>query len=228
VARDGQLTIEDMDSHNGTFVRGDRVRRRALAPEDMIRIGGFTVLKYCLIDSVEEELRRRLLAAALRDPLTGVHNRRHFDERLAAECAAARRHERPLSLLMVDVDDFKAINDRHGHRVGDAVLRAVAQALLEGVRREDAVFRYGGEEFAILLRETGLAGAVRLADRLRKRVAKLRAPGAAAHGARITVTISIGAAAYTPDLADGDLIERADAGLYRAKRQGKDRVVSAG
>src|SRR5207237_430473 len=113
------------------------------------------------------------LYAALRDPLTDLYNRRHFDERFTAECAAARRHKRPCSLLLIDIDDFKVVNDSCGHQVGDDVLRIVGKALQETLRQEDEVFRFGGEEFAIIARETAVPGALELAERLRARIRRI-------------------------------------------------------
>ncbi len=220
-----EVVLEDLGSRNGTFVGDQRITRHVLANEDLIRVGASSILKFCYIDTLEEEARRRLVAAALRDALTGVYNRRHFDERLASECAAARRHARALSLLLIDIDDFKPVNDRHGHPVGDDVLRSTAQALKEGVRQEDLVFRYGGEEFAVLLRETGLDGALRLAARLCKKVARLR--HGPADGPEIKVTISVGVAAYAPDTDEQQFLQLADSGLYQAKRTGKNRAIAA-
>jgi two-component system, cell cycle response regulator len=226
--RGDQVMLEDLGSRNGTFIGEERIERRRLVSEDLIRIGATTILKFCYIDTLEEDFRRRLLDAALRDPLTGVFNRRYFDERLTAECAAALRHGRALSLLMIDVDDFKLLNDRHGHQVGDAVLQSMANTVKEGLRREDVMFRYGGEEFAILLRETALEGARQLADRLIKKTARMRHHVSEKRGAPgIAITMSIGVAAFSPGMGERDLVQLADAGLYHAKRTGKNRVESA-
>lgn len=219
----GRFIVEDMGSRNGTFVGNVRVTQRELQPDDLIRVGSFTAMRFCMLDAVEEEFQRRLASAAIRDPLTGLYNRRHFDERLLLEVSLARRHSRPLSLVMFDVDDFKSINDRHGHRVGDEVLRAVGEALQRDLRREDETFRYGGEEFALLARETPLRGAVQVAERTLAALRTLRITTGT--GQVVTVRASAGAA----ELPDGSakaaqLVERADAALYAAKRAGKDRV----
>ena len=224
--RGNDVVLEDLDSRNGTFVGNGRIERHTLATEDLVRVGATTVLKFCFIDSLEEGFRKRLLDAALRDALTGVYNRRHFDERLTHECATARRHKRPLSLLLIDVDDFKSINDSHGHTAGDAVLRGIAQTLRDGLRSEDLPFRYGGEEFALLLRETDLAGAVRLAERLRKRVERTPFPTGEHMGPpHLSITISVGVTTFSGSVTDRELVKKADAGLYDAKRAGKNRVV---
>jgi diguanylate cyclase (GGDEF)-like protein len=218
------LEVEDLESRNGTFVGEKRVERRVLAAEEIVRLGGTSVLKYSLIDSVEEEYRARMHRAALLDPLTMMFNRRHFENRLAAECAACRRHGRPLILLLADIDDFKQINDRHGHPAGDTVIRGVAAALQANLRTEDTVFRFGGEEFAILARETTLEGAVQLGDRLRQAVAALHFPVEGAQE-EVSVTVSLGVAQFRP-APENDIVQRTDEALYRAKHQGKNQVVA--
>jgi diguanylate cyclase (GGDEF)-like protein len=223
--REGQYILEDAQSKNGTFVEGNKIESRALAEDDIVALGGVTVLKFCFVDERQERTHRRLLAAAVRDPLTGVYNRLHFDERLSAECASARRHRRPLCLLMIDIDDFKPINDRYGHPFGDHVLRGVAAAIQQTIRREDVVFRYGGEEFAVLVRETGMLGALRLADRLRERVASISFADDSVEDT-VEVRISVGAAEFDPTTDERDLVARADGGLYSAKRTGKNRTVA--
>jgi diguanylate cyclase (GGDEF)-like protein len=177
---------------------------------------------------------------AIRDGLTGLYNHRYFYERLAQEVARSQRYGTPLSLLMIDLDDFKRFNDRHGHLLGDEALMAVARSLLAEVRRDvDIVARYGGEEFAVLLPSTpcrdelsatACAGqepgcpAATVAARIRSRVAR-ELFGAGADGPPGGLTVSIGAATLPDAANDGhELIERADKALYLAKRLGKDRV----
>lgn len=217
------VELEDLDSRNGTFVGEERIKKRRLGLDEIVRLGARTVIKLCFMDELEAEAHRRLLDAALRDALTGVYNRRQFHDRLATETAAARRYGRPLSLLLMDIDNFKSINDRHGHPAGDAVLRAVAGSLRAGARREDDVFRYGGEEFAILARETDLAGGLRLAERRLADVRALRFPEL--RNVIGSVTISAGVAAFDPRESAEQLVQRADGALYAAKRAGKDRAL---
>ena len=158
------------------------------------------------------------------DPLTGLTNRRGMEEHLARAISAARRHEHPVAILMVDVDHFKSVNDEHGHAAGDRVLEQLGSVMAGVVRAEDVIGRWGGEEFVAVLPETELAEALALAERLRATVAEARPvlPG----GRRLAVTVSIGVSASI----DGTLDERlalADAALYEAKAAGRDRVVSA-
>lgn len=158
------------------------------------------------------------------DALTRLHNRRRFDEDLARETRHAQRHGLPLALVMCDVDHFKRFNDTHGHTHGDEVLQRFAALLEAGLRAGDRAYRYGGEEFALLLRDTDAVGAVALAERIRATVADALLPGGAE-----PVTASFGVATAPRDGYQGeDLLLAADAALYAAKRAGRDRVVAPG
>jgi diguanylate cyclase (GGDEF)-like protein len=168
-----------------------------------------------------------LAADATTDPLTGLLNRRQLEARAAAAIHLARRHRRPLSCLLLDIDHFKEVNDRYGHLAGDAVLREVARRLRESIRRSDVVARFGGEEFLLLLPETECGGALLAAERIRRYLAAapvaLPPPRPA-----LFVTASIGVAGWSPDLPDAAaLFEAADRALYQAKGSGRDRVAPA-
>jgi two-component system cell cycle response regulator len=175
----------------------------------------------------EDALRRlrddnaRLEVLALTDPLTQVLNRRALTQRLSAELDRARRYNSVVTLLMLDIDFFKDVNDAYGHLAGDAILQETAAILTRAVRSVDIVARYGGEEFAVVLPETTEAGAVAFAERLRERIA-----GQAFSSGGIRVTASIGVAAFPAPLIDTaeDLFARSDAALYRAKAEGRNRV----
>jgi diguanylate cyclase (GGDEF)-like protein len=162
---------------------------------------------------------------ALSDDLTGLANRRHAEEHLAGEMLRAERFSAPIAVVLADLDDFKLINDRYGHPVGDAVLREFARTLRESVRDIDLAARWGGEEFIMILPGTDAQGAAHLASRVRAAFA--RRPVLGPDGTRIELSASFGVAAF-PDLASAaELIAAADAALYAAKRAGKDRVVTA-
>ncbi len=153
-----------------------------------------------------------------------MNNRRHFDETLEREYLRARRHRRPLSLLVLDIDHFKKINDQYGHLAGDHVLRELAGLVQGRVRRDETVARYGGEEFVVLLPETTLEGAVSLAENLRARIA---AHSFVFQNTNIPVTVSIGCSeAIEADSTAPDLFRRADELLYQAKKGGRNRVCS--
>lgn len=169
------------------------------------------------------QLKRALDAMARQagtDALTGLPNRRSLDTALDAQCAMASREGRPCAVLMLDLDHFKAINDTHGHAVGDAVLRAFGQRLQAQLRRSDLCARYGGEEFVVLLAGTPFEPAEDVAERLRASVNE--AP--LVEG--VTATVSVGTASHRPDDDAASLLARADAALYEAKRGGRNRVVS--
>ena len=166
---------------------------------------------------------RRIASQAATDSLTGLGNRWTFDEELALEWRRAERVGDPLALILADIDDFKAINDTHGHRVGDEVLRVVGRVLSENVRQVDLAARYGGEEFAVIVPETDLEGAAQLAERLRVALEKeqIKLPD----GSHVAVTASFGAAVKGDLPGAEDLVAAADVTLYEAKRAGKNRVA---
>jgi diguanylate cyclase (GGDEF)-like protein len=161
--------------------------------------------------------------------LTGLANRRRFDEALDSECRRARRENAPLALIMTDVDFFKKYNDSYGHQGGDDCLRRVATVLAQGARRPaDLAARYGGEEFALILPHTTLEGAAVVADAMRRGVAGLNLLHASSSVAP-HVTLSLGVAAISPgepDVGPETLIERADNALYDAKREGRNCFVT--
>jgi diguanylate cyclase (GGDEF)-like protein len=163
------------------------------------------------------------------DELTGLGNRRKFDLELGRGLALANRLNLPLSLMMLDIDYFKAVNDRQGHQVGDEYLAAIGRVLAAAVRKgEDVATRFGGEEFALLLSNTGMGGAQILAERIRADIEALRLPNSGSPNE--IVTVSIGIAALDPGAAAGTdtLVGRADRALYRAKQAGRNRVIAEG
>jgi diguanylate cyclase (GGDEF)-like protein len=168
-------------------------------------------------------LYKQAVEKAYIDPLTGLNNRAAFDKSIEQEIELATRHKHTLTLMMLDIDRFKQINDNYGHIVGDAVLKNFADCIMECMRRSDIIFRYGGEEFSILLRNTQVAGAKLLAERMRKNVEEMEFDY---NNIKLNVSVSIGLA----ELKEGDdrnkLIERADALLYKAKESGRNRVMS--
>jgi diguanylate cyclase (GGDEF)-like protein len=166
---------------------------------------------------------REAEARASTDALTGLPNRRYFDE-FCALLARRRRSEDAIGILMVDIDRFKLLNDAYGHAVGDEVLRAVAGAIASAVREDDVPARFGGEEFAVLLRNPHLEEAVEVGERIRVAVSSLDLSRYGVEAASVSVGVAVATAPHQPIV---DIIEQADRALYDAKRRGRDRVVAA-
>ncbi len=221
----GQFVFEDSGSLNGSYINQTRTSTHIMAHGDRIRLGSGVHLLFQLVDADAEQVLVHLYQFAVRDGLTGVHNRRWLQERLTAEVAHARRHKREFSAILLDLDHFKVVNDSHGHLAGDEVLKATAKAMAANVRTEDLVARYGGEEFVVLARDSGLDAALVLAERIRSCIAALEVPF---EGLILKVTASIGIACLGqlgPDACGPDLLERADQAMYKAKSSGRNRVV---
>ena len=221
---EGTAAIVDLKSTNGTFCNGERIDTHVLQDGDKIQIGTTTIIKFSLQDSLEEDFQRHQYETATRDPLTNCCNKNSFLERLPSEFAFAKRHDKPLSLAMLDIDRFKKINDSYGHLAGDFALRKLGSVLREKLRADDFLARYGGEEFALIMRETPKRSALQTAERLRKLVATTVFKY---EGEKIAVTVSIGVATWPADHihSSQDLIKAADANLYAAKRKGRNKVV---
>ena len=217
--------IQDLESKNGTFVQEKLVSRARLNDGDWVQLGPRVGFRYSITDAGQEELLKRLYESSTRDALTGAYNRKHFDERLHAEVAFALRHGTEASLVLFDIDFFKKINDEHGHQAGDKVLQQIAQTAQRRLRTEDLLARFGGEEFAIVLRGTDRAAGGLVAERLRAMIGALpviieRTP--------VPITISAGCAslACCQVKTPAELVAVADRRLYVAKRGGRNRVVS--
>ena len=186
--------------------------------------GQLSAVVETLRDLTDEKMAQIALEQlATRDGLTGLANRRCFDDTLQAEWNRALRQLQPLSLLMVDVDNFKAYNDAHGHLGGDDCLKRVARAVASEMRANDLVARYGGEEFAVILPNQSLKGAAIVAERIRCRVEQLQLPCRFAAG-HVTVSIGAATAIAGPDNHASQLVAIADAALYRAKHLGRNRI----
>jgi two-component system cell cycle response regulator len=219
--------VRDLRSRNGTFVNGRPVAHARVSDGTRIQLGATTTLRFAMSDETDAEFQRRIADAALRDPLTGLHNRAMFAERLAAEMLAYRSRPRPLALLALDVDRFKRVNDAYGHVAGDTVLKTVATAIRSAVPPEDVVARWGGEEFVVLLHDAPPARAATIAEQVRAATA---AAVTTCRGEAVQVTVSVGAAVLAPprrvipEAAERVLVEAADRALYRAKGLGRDRV----
>jgi diguanylate cyclase (GGDEF)-like protein len=214
--------VDTADVVNGLRLGAhDYLRKPFEANELMARVSAALRTKW-----LQDELRARnaeLDRVSRIDMLTNIYNRRHLDEHLRAVISAARRHDRTVGVLIVDIDHFKNVNDEHGHLAGDAVLREVAARLQQAMRTEDALGRWGGEEFLAVLTDTPPEGVRVMAERLRQVVAA--APFTLDDGSQIRVTVSVG---HTNGREDAEvLVHRADDALYVAKAEGRNRVAAA-
>lgn len=218
-------TLEDLGSTNGTFLNGAPVVGvMRLAPGDRIALGGH-VFRFVIMDPVERAFHQELVALGTLDPLTGLPNRRSIFGELHKAFDLARRHGRPLSVILCDLDHFKRVNDELGHPAGDEVLKAFGARVRGVLRESDSAGRIGGEEFLLVLPETDLEGARWLAERVRNALAQ--APVALAAGPR-AVTCSLGYGSQVPSDPDsGTLVARVDEALYRAKAEGRNRACPA-
>lgn len=207
----------------GVISATDREDDRPFTREDVssLRVLAAPVALALARELAVSEAEQYAHAAAI-DPLSGLFNRRYLHVRLEEELERARRHQIPLALLMIDLDDFKMVNDKYGHLAGDSVIKEVAVILRRTVRMFDVCTRYGGEEFAILMPNSGAQSAATVAERIRRRIESYRFSEPAL--APLTVTASIGLAVSTTQLLPRDLIDRADQALYQAKSLGKNRV----
>ena len=218
--------LEDLNSSNGTYLNGRRITSCELANGDTVQLGPRVAFRFSLASQDEENALKQLYDSSVRDPMTRLYNRHYFANQLESEFAFAIRHRTPLSVLLLDVDFFKKVNDTYGHQAGDEVLKSVAKVLGEQLRTEDVLARYGGEEFVVLLRQIKVEEAELAAERLRKSV---KQTAISFEGQLIPVTVSIGCAGLgcleTP--SPDELLKTADERLYQAKEQGRNRVVGA-
>jgi diguanylate cyclase (GGDEF)-like protein len=225
VRQDGRYHVTDLGSTNGTFVNNAIKVESPLQDGDYLRIGN-CIYRFLGGGNLEAEYHEEIYRLTVLDPLTGVPNRRHFQEFVDREVARAARHHRPLALALIDIDHFKAINDSMGHLAGDLTLRQLASSVGGTIRRDELFARYGGEEFAIVLPELDEAQAVAVGERVRRTVAD---QDFAFGGRRYKVTVSVGVAATSGGEAvqTADLLRRADDMLYKAKAAGRNRVCPA-
>jgi len=226
VCEDGKYFVEDLGSRNGTFLQGKRITRAEIKDDDWVQLGARVAFRFTLTDSRQEGLLRKLYESSTRDALTGAYNRRHFEDRLRAEIAFAVRHATDCALILLDLDHFKRVNDTYGHPAGDDVLRHMSSIAIRALRTEDVFARFGGEEFAVILRGASTRGAARLAERLREALSQQHA---VYEGQEIAVTLSAGCAALsccaTP--SPDEVVAIADRRLYAAKQAGRNRVVAS-
>ena len=223
---DGYLIL-DLGSTNGTFVNDQQVTTpTVLRDGNFLRVGN-CIYKFLTGGNIEADYHEEIYRLTITDGLTNINNHRFLIDFLDRELARSIRHERPLSVLMLDLDRFKQVNDKHGHLCGDHVLRELSHRLKSFVRREDLFARYGGEEFTMVLVETNSKEAGSAAERVRDAVANhpFRYEGIV-----LNLTVSIGATTTIGgegELTPAEILKRADVNLYKAKHAGRNRVFSS-
>ncbi len=220
----GHHSISYSLSHEGEHL-GELIFRRNQRFSEQEQANLESLLAALLYPMRNTLLYRAATQSALRDPLTDTGNRIAMDQTLQREIELARRHMQPLSLLMLDIDHFKRVNDTHGHSAGDDVLKAVAASIKNQLRNVDMVFRYGGEEFLILLSNTSREAAALVGERLRFAAQTEDYP---ADGRTVELTVSLGCSTLLPGESAESLLRRADSALYVAKREGRNRLTMAG
>lgn len=222
IATPDGVEVFDLRSSNGVTINGHRVQRQWLKEQDVVGLGNKTSFKFAHVTESGFRYQERMFDNAVHDSLTRLYNKRYFLGVLEQHLMTARKKLDSLTLFMLDVDHFKAINDTHGHPVGDAVLRHVSTLIRQESRNRDVIGRYGGEEFIMLLTDADAESAVRIAERIRRTIHENTLNINSLH---VKLTISIGVASAVDAKGSPDcLIALADERLYTAKRQGRNRV----
>lgn len=215
------VKIKDLDSTNGTFVNSQRITDTILHDGDLILIGR-VLFKFIRSSSIENRFFDQMYALATTDFLTGIFNRQHIISRLESEFARSRRYNRPLSVLLYDIDHFKHVNDSFGHLAGDQLLMESSRLIGKSVRNQDYYGRFGGDEFMIICPETDLNNTVLLAQRLVQVLAKW---SYSYQSRKLDFNISIGLAALSDEMRSAvDLIAKADTLMYRSKQRGRNHI----
>lgn len=217
------FVVVDLNSTNGTFVNNERIERKTLENSDRLHIGT-SILRFLIGGTIEASYHEEIYRLTIIDALTNTYNLRFFHERLEHELSRSARYIRPLSLMMLDIDHFKSLNDAFGHLAGDFVLRELANCVGSVLRKEDYLCRYGGEEFAVILPETDSESAMSLAERVRAAVAEHPFQF---ENQSFQVTLSIGVATVIgdPEMTVTGFTKLADDRLYQAKLAGRNRVA---
>ena len=218
----GDITIEDHESTNGTYINDRRVISRSiLRSGDRFQVGSVH-FKFLHELDIESAYHDAIYQLAIHDGITGIFNRSRFDEEIEREFSRARRHKRPLGLMLFDIDNFKDVNDTYGHLFGDFVLQDIANLVIKLLRQEQIFARVGGDEFSIICPETNAPGTTTLAERIAN---KIGAHPLSHQGVSLKVSCSFGVSGITEDdLNSNELYARADRAMYQSKNSGRNQV----
>ncbi|MDX1701875.1 MAG: GGDEF domain-containing protein, partial [Melioribacteraceae bacterium] len=222
---DGKIIIVDLNSTNGTYCNDNRIDKHILKDGDKVQIGSANIMKFSYQDSAEGQFQKELFESASKDNLTKIYNRAFFIERFSQEFSYALRHHSLLSLVILDIDYFKKVNDTYGHQAGDYILCEIVNVISKIIRKEALFARYGGEEFIILLRDINEEKAYIFANRIKEAVEEYKFKF---EGNVISLTISVGISTYKKgNFKDHEeMLRVADKYLYKAKNSGRNRVKS--
>lgn len=223
-----EYLLTDIDSRNGTFLNGRRIRQEKLTNGDKITIGE-TILRFDLLDEIDREYQRQIHRLISHDDLTGLLSSRSFFSELRREASRATAEDRPFCVLMMDGDNFKSVNDTHGHLTGSKTIEEIGYSIMTNLRSGDAAARFGGDEFAAFLLDADLAQGLVAAERIRASIEgyKFSILRTADTKGTHNITVSIGVSSFPDDSSDPiELVEMADSALYRAKREGRNRVAA--
>jgi diguanylate cyclase (GGDEF)-like protein len=224
-----RLYIKDLNSTNGIFVDGERVAQTVLSDGDKVLLGRRSILKFALQDEIEQSYQQQMYESTTKDGLTRTFNRKYFAQKIVADVSFARRHHIPFTLIILDIDFFKKVNDTYGHRTGDVALVTVTESIRQTIRAEDVLARYGGEEFAVLALGTNLKGGERLAERIRVRIAEqsIRALDHENQVFRVTASFGVATLPGGVEAEPEAVVSLADRNLYRAKEAGRNQIVAS-
>jgi two-component system, cell cycle response regulator len=224
ISQKSSVTLSDLGSTNGTYVNDELVDGETkLRNGDFVKIGR-TIFKFIGGGNIEQAYHEEIYRLTTVDGLTQVFNRRYFEEALDREISRGIRYSRELAFVLMDIDKFKLVNDEFGHLAGDSVLKGLASLIRNNIRREDVFARFGGEEFALLLPEVDIRGAVLMAEKIRKVIQNQKFTF---EGDAIPITVSMGVATLGVQQRESSaLIRAADARLYEAKQTGRNRVCA--
>ncbi|MFN0277422.1 MAG: GGDEF domain-containing protein [Pyrinomonadaceae bacterium] len=223
-----QYVLNDLDSRNGTFLNGRRIKSQNLENGDKITVGD-TILRFDLLDQIDRDFHQQIHRLIAHDDLTGLLSSRSFFSELRREAGRAKTEKRPFCVLMMDADNFKGVNDTHGHLTGSKTLEEIGFSITTSLRSGDAAARFGGDEFAAFLLDADLAQGVVAAERIRASIEEYDFSIVRQGKTKEThhITVSIGVSCFPDDSSDPiELVEMADSALYRSKRQGRNRIAA--
>ena len=223
------LAIRDLGSTNGMFIDGELTKEGVLKEGDKVLLGRQTVLKFVLMDDMEEAYQKQIFESSTRDALTGIFNRKYFNQKIVSDISFAKRHQIPFSLLMLDIDHFKTINDTYGHNAGDHVLIQVYRIIADTLRENDMVARYGGEEFVVIAQGIGFEGGKVLGERIRQRIEEeiFNTEKTEREGLKVSISVGVASTLAGADINEDIMISTADRNLYLTKEKGRNRVEAS-